>query len=412
MVGRLAERVGAAEDLVRVERGGEDHVHEERAVHVMRAAEGGQCAAGLQELERTEMDLLVTAQRVFHGGTRAGEGRRIEDDHVILRQQLLVRTHGGLRFEPVEHVRFFEDAFVAHTVRLGIRRGGFDGVRALIQRVDVGGAFLRGVDGESAEEAEAIEDVRALGHLRHALVIRLLIQVEPRLVTAERVRLEGQAVQLHIDVAFHGTGDDAVRIRQALELAGGQLVAFHDGAGGEDALQRGDDLRLAHVHAEGGSLEHQHVLILVHDQAAEEIALRIHHAEGRGLGHVLLADGQRGPDAPLEEGEVHLLALMGDEAHVDLGLGIVKADAEEPLAMILHLHDVAGFGGLGEAQDGRGVNPRMPGQNAIRLTGPEQDDWQRIRRKGAGDGRGQGTGIHRIRWFRRHNNSSVQFCKQ
>jgi len=50
-------------------------------------------------------------------------------------------------------------------------------------------------------------------------------------------------------------------------------LAFHDGAGRKDFLQGGDDVSLAQVHAERGDLDDEDVLIFVHDEAAEEIAL-------------------------------------------------------------------------------------------------------------------------------------------
>ena len=49
--------------------------------------------------------------------------------------------------------------------------------------------------------------------------------------------------------------EQAVRVRQTLELARRHFVAFHDGARpGKNFLKRGDDERLARVHAQRGSL--------------------------------------------------------------------------------------------------------------------------------------------------------------
>ena len=42
-------------------------------------------------------------------------------------------------------------------------------------------------------------------------------------------------------------------------------------------------MRLALVHAERGNLHDQHVLVFVHDQAAQEIALGVHNAKRRWL---------------------------------------------------------------------------------------------------------------------------------
>ena len=57
---------------------------------------------------------------------------------------------------------------------------------------------------------------------------------------------------------------------------------------------------------------------------------------------------------------------------MDLGLGIVKADAEQPLAMVLDLHQRASSA-VRQAQGRTGVNPGMAGDNAISLAGAQQN---------------------------------------
>src|ERR1019366_9445016 len=74
-------------------------------------------------------------------------------------------------------------------------------------------------------------------------------------------------------------------------------------------MTRGDDHRLALIHAQRGNLHDQHVFVFVHDQAAQKIALGIHHAERRRLRQMLFPDGQRGADALLEKLFVRLHAF-------------------------------------------------------------------------------------------------------
>ena len=131
---------------------------------------------------------------------------------------------------------------------------------------------------------------------------------------------------------------------------------------------------LALVHAEGGNLDDEHVGVFVHDQAAEKIAFGVDHAKGGGLGKMFLADGQRRADAPDKKVAVDLHPLRGKDADLDFGFGIVEADAEETLAMVLDLHQRAIGGGRGQAQNGGGVNPGMPGQDAVGI--PRADDAQ------------------------------------
>src|SRR6185437_3473056 len=85
MVRRLSVGGDAAEDFVRVEGGREDGVLEQPGVHVMGAAKGRERAAGAEQFERAQMNLLIAAQCVRHRSAIAREGRRIEDDEVEFR---------------------------------------------------------------------------------------------------------------------------------------------------------------------------------------------------------------------------------------------------------------------------------------------------------------------------------------
>jgi hypothetical protein len=131
------------------------------------------------------------------------------------------------------------------------------------------------------------------------------------------------------------------------------------------------------LHAEGGDLDHQHVLVFVHDQAAEEIALGVDRAIRRSAGHVAFAHGARGADALLEEVGVRLHAVHVQHADLDLGAGIVEAHAEHPVAGVLHLDEVAVVGGTGQAMHGGGVDPGMAGDDAVGFAGLENEGRER-----------------------------------
>ena len=55
--------------------------------------------------------------------------------------------------------------------------------------------------------------------------------------------------------------------------------------------------------------------------------------------------------ALLEESLVQCHPVRRENADVDFGFGIVEADAEQTLAMVLHLDQRAVFSRLGQAQD-------------------------------------------------------------
>lgn len=123
-------------------------------------------------------------------------------------------------------------------------------------------------------------------------------------------------------------------------------------------------------------MQHQHVLVLVHDQAAQEIALGIYHAEGGCAGHVLRAHGQGFANALLEKVLIDFHTLGCEHAHPDARLGIPVADAEQALAVVLHLHNAAVGRFAGHAEHAAFVEPRMSGEEAVGFTWLYQDGGQ------------------------------------
>ena len=214
------------------------------------------------------------------------------------------------------------------------------------------------------------------GQCGDKLIVHLLVEIQAGLVAAENFDLELDAVEFDRHRPFEFAGQDAVGIRQPFKLARGGFVALDDGARGEDGLQRGEDHRLALVHAERGGLDDEDVFVFVHDEAAEEIALGVDDPEGGSVGQMSLPDRERRADAPFEECLVHLDPVRREDADVDPGPGIVEAGAEKALAMVFNLDELAVGGGLGEAQDGAVVNPGVPRHDAVGFARFEEDGWQ------------------------------------
>src|SRR5439155_371385 len=84
---------------------------------------------------------------------------------------------------------------------------------------------------------------------------------------------------------------------------------------------------------------------------AEKIALGVDHAERRGVRQMLSSDRERRADALLEKVLVHFDPLRREDADVDLRARVVKAHAEQPLAMVLDLHQFAVARLGGEEED-------------------------------------------------------------
>jgi hypothetical protein len=85
MIGALAMFREQAQRLLGVHRGVGEVFQEQLAGRVVRAAEGREDAALVQQLERAQVDLLVAAHGVHERLLVAGETRRIEDDEVVFR---------------------------------------------------------------------------------------------------------------------------------------------------------------------------------------------------------------------------------------------------------------------------------------------------------------------------------------
>jgi hypothetical protein len=138
-------------------------------------------------------------------------------------------------------------------------------------------------------------------------------------------------------------------------------------------LQGRQDHRLALVHAQRGDLHDQYVLVFVHDEAAQEIALGIHGAKrGRGR-QMFLPDNQGGPDAFFEKNFIHLHAFRRQQANIYFRVRIVKTHAEQPLAMVFDLDERAIGNRRGEPEDFAVINPRMAGDNAVAFARFQQD---------------------------------------
>src|SRR5688572_5844141 len=100
------------------------------------------------------MNFFVAAESVWNGSAVSGEGRRIENDQVVARDDLFVWAGSRLGFEPIEDIRCFERTAFGDAVNLGIFRRGRDSLGTLVQSMHAGGAGFGSVEGEAANEAE------------------------------------------------------------------------------------------------------------------------------------------------------------------------------------------------------------------------------------------------------------------
>ena len=346
--------------------------------NVVAAAEGCEGAARFQEFQGAQMNLFVPTQCVGHRGTIARKRRRIKDDQVKARNDALVRFDGGVRLEPVKDIDGLKGALVRESVFLRITGGGGNRIRTLIQQVNVRCTGPGGVQTEAAEETKAIKHLAVFGKPGYGLIICLLIEVHSGLMASHEVGLKLNAIQQHRNGPGNFPGQYAIGFRQAFKLARGHIAALRDGTGGKDFLQGGHNVCFASVHAECGDLHDQDILIFVHDQAAQKVTFGIDHPEGGGVRQMALPHGERRADSLLKECLIRNDPVLGKQTDIDFGLGIVKAGAEQSLAVILDLHKIAIGSRAGQAEHFVIINPGMPRHDAVGFTGSKENGGECI----------------------------------
>ena len=157
-------------------------------------------------------------------------------------------------------------------------------VLTLVDPVNVGRARASAMQGESPKKTETIQNLPAPDQISHLLVILLLIEVEPRFMAARNIHVKLQSVQVNLHQSLQRSAQKPVAFRQPFKFAERRLAPFHNGARGENALERFDDHCFALIHAEGGDLHDENVSVFIHDQSAQKIALSIDDAKRGGPG--------------------------------------------------------------------------------------------------------------------------------
>ena len=148
----------------------------------MRAGEGGKQAVLGKQLSCLQMKLTVSAQGIGDSLARAGEGRGIEDDQIVL---FLASGSCG---EKLKNIR--TDDLNGNLIELCVRLdpgqiffSGFHGG-------DFCGPRLGAGDGKSTLIREAVEHSAALRPSSHLSIAGALVEIEAGLLPIDRVKLE------------------------------------------------------------------------------------------------------------------------------------------------------------------------------------------------------------------------------
>src|SRR5690606_14118212 len=234
----------------------------------------------------------------------------------------------------------------AHVVQARIALGDLDHVLVDVDAGDLGRAARGGVHGEAAGVAAQVEHALAGDLAREPLAVLALVGEEAGLVRAGRVGAEAHAM-LGDHRRLRRTAPAVDRaVVEALLLLHMVLGEAVDPRAGEVHPQGLVDPLAVAPHAGAEELHHQQVVVAVHHQAGQAVALGVDHAPGVGdlvqLQH-LPAQGHGVADAALEPGRVHRDVRVGlEDAQGDARVAVVEAAADELAIDVEGIDDLAG----------------------------------------------------------------------
>ena len=211
--------------------------------------------------------------------------------------------------------------------------------------------------------AEAVQHPRAGAQRRDGRAVLLLIEEEAGLLAVLHVHAEDDAVLLHLHQVGHLAAQEARGLLHALQAAHRHVAALPDAHGLDDLHQKIGDHVLDALDAQRQALQHQHVRILIHHQARQEVGFGVDQAAAVRVAE-LPAVVPSVPDAAGEELAVADFVVAGEDAQGNLALGIVEAPADELSAEVVHVHDVAVFECAVHLLNFRCVDPGMSAANA------------------------------------------------
>ena len=297
-----------------VHRRGLEHRLEAVLVHVVRAGAGDEAAAGPQQLQRAEVDLVVAAHRLLDRVAALRERRRVEHDRVVA-------LAGPL-----------EPRSTSKTSRAAGRRGPASLLRSRSRAAAASAASeestarprsfsARGVQAPTSPWQQNRSSTRlpAARDSAHAAV-QALVEEQAGLLPVQQVGLD-RKLQLGTSTRSRHLAPPGRRARGGpapRACAAASPATRTTAARLEDLLERLAHQVLAHLHAEREHLHREVVAVAVDDQRGEPVALAVDEAVR------LCARGRRAapveraldPGAPEAVGQ-HLAPL--DHAEADLG---------------------------------------------------------------------------------------------
>ncbi len=196
-------------------------------------------------------------------------------------------------------------------------------------------------------------------------VVLPLVEKGAGLLPGERAVMEAHAVHGEDGLGLLAVEQAVLQRRKLFKLADAGLGALHDPGGRKLFYQFGHHglFDLVGVGGLGQSLEHQDVVVAVHDEAGEFVGFAENHAVGVGVpDHLSPVFDRVAHSLAHQPGEVFDLG-RGKQAQRDLRSCAVEGITQEPATLALDLDQGARSGAFGRNHVGA-VDPGMPGPQA------------------------------------------------
>src|SRR5215207_3809516 len=244
---------------------------EELPREVVGGGAGQEYAAGDQQLHRAEVDLLVCPPRPRKIPPRLGEGRGIQDDHVVALPGV------GALAQQVEGSGPGEgDVGQAVELRVAARR--LERGAARVYDLDLCGV-VSGVQGKPAGVGEDVEGP-ARGIHSGGEVVLALVQEAARLLPAPQVRLVVHRAFANDDGLGDLTREGPHPGVETLVLPGGRVAAQEYPDGREQLAERPHHPLEPSLDGCGAYLENEVIAVAVHHEAGHAIGLGVEDAVG------------------------------------------------------------------------------------------------------------------------------------
>ena len=348
MVRRLLASFDLAEADAGVFGGVVEHPAEQVVTHEVGARTGREVTAAGQEFHGFQVDFLVAPDGVVDGMARFGEGRRVEDDEIIV-MALVVGQVG----QEVEDVGLLGRDDVFQAVAADIFVGHVDGFLGNVDGCDAGRPALGCIEGKGSGMGEAVQDMLAGSDFGDSQAIVFLVQEESRLLAIFHIDIVEDAV-------FVDGRQDAARLGQkvglipafilfhAIQFADFDVVPFinasdGDAHGGQFVDESLEDDRFDLVHAVAQGLGDEDVVIAVYGQARHVVGVAEDEAAAGEvfIAHDGLAVVQGIFDPALPESFVEaVVGIARHDAHTYLRNVVGKARAEISVFVAVDVDDV------------------------------------------------------------------------